>query len=289
MKFKRRRLLSSLLGFFTGVGTAATGPVASRASEREIEAKTVEELFRAIGSNRTIKLTAPRYDLSELTAELSWTNANFENDTLTIFGVENLRIVGDRDSKPFVLTPYEYSPVLNFVNCRQIGVEGIEAGHWPKKGICSGAVVHLENCDRVEINHSVLFGSGSIGIRGDRVSNLSCDGITIKECTAHIFAYFNSSGLQVKNSDFYNNEGRYLIYLVRSEEPFQFENCSFFRNNFNRELVSFLVDTIPENTPVQFVDCTIENNNITAISEQPLSLEFINTYIDKTGFEEESP
>lgn len=143
MQFRRRHLLSGFLGLLSGTGTLMRSQAISASSSKNIEVSTVEEFFRAIGSNRTIRLTAQKYNVSEFSPKLQWTNAFMrevhDGHELVISGVENLKIESLGKQPSLLVTEPRYASVLNFKNGKNITLSKIEAGHWSKKGYCFGA------------------------------------------------------------------------------------------------------------------------------------------------------
>ena len=291
MKFRRRHLLSGFLGLLSGAEAVVRGQAASASSSNTIEVGTVEEFFKAIGSNRTLRLTAPRYNLSELSPELKWTNAAMTQTTdgyeLIISGVENLKIESLDNERSLLVTEPRYADVLTFEKCRNITISHIEAGHWPKKGTCTGSVVTFANCDNVLIDDSVLFGSGAYGVMAYNAQNISITSSVIKECTYGIIFLNNVRTFTAQNCRFYNNEGLgSFIEISNSSELIQFIKCEF---NDNKIRSSYKTNTeifqIENSEPILVENCLIRNNTVASLTNKPNLVRLIGNQLENNDFQ----
>jgi len=154
---------------------------------REVHVKNVDEFLAAIDSNTVIKLEADIFDLSQAedygaygTDNYYWIH-NFDGPGLVINNVYNLSIVSECDSS-IVAVP-RYADVLHFLNCEDITLSGITAGHTQQPGDCAGSVISFENCWLMDVENCSLYGCGTIGINAYYSSGLSVRDTEIYDCS----------------------------------------------------------------------------------------------------------
>ncbi|HEY9907914.1 MAG TPA: right-handed parallel beta-helix repeat-containing protein [Thermosynechococcaceae cyanobacterium] len=302
-KANRRLFLSGALGL-AGAGAAKSGM--SR-SPSEITVSTVKELVAAIGPDRTIKLKAGTYTLSDLdpddrTQYAYFTETGVAGHELIISGADNLKILGEGSSSR-ILTQPRAAQVITFVNCRNVTLSNLEAGHSPEKGYCSGGVLSLRNCQNISVNNSVLFGSGTLGIQARRVNNLVCKNTVIQECTEGILRISLSKNFSFQGCQFTGN-GQYDLVEVNASSGISFLGCQF-KNNFSEPPVIGFPDgrtfTAPSNSykyyffkaeqsdPIQLTDCTIADNRVENFVPAPEQVKLVNTRFSNNRFALNSP
>ena len=288
MKIRRRHFLSGLLGLLSGAGTLMRGQAVSAPSSNTIEVSTVEEFFKAIGSNRTIRLTAQRYNFSELSPELQWTNVSmrkvYDGYELVISGVENLKIESLGQQPSLLVTEPRYASVLNFENCRNITVSKIEAGHWPKKGYCRGGVLAFSACENVLVEDSVLYGSGTYGVIAYTTRNISLKSSVIKECTYGITFLDEVRDFIAEQCRFYNNIGILsIVDIMNSSELIAFKKCEFDRNSFGESTRGTFFN-IEKSAPIIVENCLIRNNIAESLTNDSSLVKLINTQLENNDF-----
>jgi len=174
---------------------AKTDAMANHSSNQEsktITASTAEEFVDAIGSNTIILLSNGIYNLSEThqggfpTDEKYWEDV-YDGKKLVIRGVHNLTIKGESPDCKIVVDPRD-AAILSFLNCTDITIENVTAGHTIQSGPCEGGVLHFEDCSDIQIVNTQLFGCDAYGLYFNSVKNAKVENSSIYECTSEIMA-----------------------------------------------------------------------------------------------------
>ena len=132
----------------------------------------------------------------------------FKNSELSFNDIINLKIIGKSEAPIQITTCADCGNTLSFINCKNILIENIEAGHLPRnKDFCTGGVFYFEHCKNVTINSCIMFGSGNWGVMTYEVSNLYCNNSTIENCNMLIIDIINSNLINFNNCTFKNNTG----------------------------------------------------------------------------------
>jgi len=193
------------------------------------------QFIQAIGSHRTIKVRPGVYQLDSVqrsnTKHVSWTKVH-DGWQLNIKNVTNLSIVGDGKTKPRLLVNARYAWVIRFENARGIRLRGLVLGHIPSGG-CMGGVVSFKRSRNINISDSELFGSGTIGVGLDQVTNFHMNRSTIRDCTYGILTIAKSRNVRFTRSTFKGNREFDLIEISRTKNV-RFENCTVKHNRTNR-------------------------------------------------------
>ena len=267
-QYNRRFFLRSGIAIFCGYW--ATAKYRTLAAENVVSVSTAAEFMEAIAPNCTIEVNPGSYVLSDLVDrpvnEYARFNEVFDGEELVISGVENLKIVGLGDRPPKILTSPRYADVLSFVNCRNITLENIESGHSPDLGSCTGSVLSFENCEGIDIDGCILFGSGMMGIDAKTTQNLTCKNTVIKECTYYILSLQDTKTIKFESCEFYKNQ-QYKMAIVRDSRDVEFDRCEFSNNrvvwdeswsSIDPDSYSFFV--ISDSSPVILRQCRFEGN-----------------------------
>lgn len=285
MKIRRRKVFAGLLGVLSGAGAIARGSRAIAQSPEAIEVSTPEEFFRAIGSNRTIKLVSSHYNLSQLDPELSWANARMEEDFdgygLVISGVQNLKIEGATRNLPLISIEAGYPSVIQFKNCQNITLSNVEAGHWPKKSTCGGSVFGFDYCENITIERSVLFGCGIYGVYANQTWNLKLLDSTIKECTYGITFLSLVGEFLAENCEFYNNQAFIGLVVSQGPDAIRFKNCQFYNNSVGYEDdASVPIFSLSDSGEIIVENSTIRNNAFGKLSNEESQLKLVGTQVE---------
>ncbi len=151
-------------------------------ARQKLQVATARELIAALGSDRTIELTADvLLGPDDADGELPATaHAAFDAHTRMRFeirGVRNLhlRAVGGRRR----VSTVAMGDVLAFVDCERVVVEGVIAGHVGAVG-CSAPVIALESCRGVSVRDCELFGCGTLGVVAT-----SSQRVLVERCEVH--------------------------------------------------------------------------------------------------------
>jgi Membrane protein involved in colicin uptake len=216
---------------------------AQEADTADIEIKTVsniKEFVAALGSNRIIELKPGKYNLSERIdnafegeddspAGVSW---SYGDGALMLNGIRNLTIRGAESGKlPELTIDERYAYVLNFINCRNIVIDGISAGH-SEGGYCTGGVFNFENSSGITINGTAMYGSGTEGLTLTNVFNMKVTNSRIYECTYHIMTVNGGKDITFENCVFDNNK-EFLLVNVSRTRGMSFADCKFNNNQGN--------------------------------------------------------
>jgi len=239
----------------------------------------VYQFFNAIGSNRIIyvedSIHIPNIVLFDSIiqsnpAENHWSKTYniFKNSELSFNHLINLKIIGKSEAPIKITTCPDCGTTLNFLYCKNILIENIEAGHLPKnKHECSGGVFYFEHCNDITINSCIMFGSGNWGVMTYEVSNLFCNNSTIENCNMLIMDIINSNLINFNNCTFKNNTGWNGIDLTSSLYVY-FNNCIFKGNDFKGN--DFIVSSGKECNSL-YENCSFINNKARVFSEDTIS------------------
>ncbi|MEM9770068.1 MAG: right-handed parallel beta-helix repeat-containing protein [Cyanobacteria bacterium P01_D01_bin.73] len=280
---KRRQVLvgAIALGVTAQVGRAA----AATPKKRKITVSSSRELFNAIGSDREIYLEPGLYDLVALSNEASAVISNhvrfrevFDGLEAVIHDVKNLTLVGPSDLSAKIYVRPRYADVLPFVNSRNITIKSLELGHWPDRGNCNGAVVQLTDCDRVNIEDSILFGSGTYGISAVRASTLRCKSTKIHECTYGILDLRECVDFRFKRCQLVDNR-EFSGVSASQVRRLAFNNCTFEDNAFKGALFE-----VRDSEPITLKNCSVSRNVSSSLVNDPAMLKVRRTKFANNSF-----
>jgi len=171
-------------------------------------------------------------ELSNLPEGVSWTEENGEGLTLT--GISNLTIrgvTGSGEWPKIIVDPREVY-VLRFVNCSDIVIESLTAGH-SEGGMCGGGVFKFEESSRITVNAVAMYGSGTEGLTLRNVSDMKVTNSKIYECTEAIFSVDGGGNVAFENCLFLRNRGYRLVGVAGDGgQHLSITDCDF-RDNWN--------------------------------------------------------
>ena len=175
--------------------------------QRLVTVETVDEFLAAIGDDTTISLIGDVFDLSTAanygaygSDNYYWINV-YDGPGLVISGVKNLRIVGNEAT---IAAIPRYANVIGFVNCENISIENLTAGHTQEPGECAGGVLDFQNCNDMSIIDCHLYGCGILGISTANCSNLYVGNTEIYECSQGAIALYATRGAEFVNCDIHD-------------------------------------------------------------------------------------
>jgi len=204
MNYKKSgaRLLAAVLalvllaGFGMAVGPAAIKAAADDPAESEVRrVSTVDELLAAIAPHTVIELAEGVYDLSTASdyGEDShsnyyswngvWGEAGETSAELVIANVDGLTLRGAGMGNTTLAAVPRYANVIKFVNCHQLTLADLTAGHTTEPGFCMGGVLRLESCGDVSVTGCGLFGCGTVGVDAVGCTDLTVSNSRIYECS----------------------------------------------------------------------------------------------------------
>lgn len=235
---------------------------------------TANEFSDAIGSNRVLELQGKDYLLSKVAnkyREYVDLEERHDGKSLVIKGVNEIRLIGHKESKTRLVVNPRYVDVLRFIDCENISIKNLTMGHEPS-GYCTGAVITFENCSRVKIEDCDLFGCGTQGIQLNNVNHFIFSRSIIRDCTYGILSLRNSSDIRFQNSRFIDNEMFYGFSVSHSRD-ISISNCSISSNiSTHQELFK-----CSASSRISIKESKIFNNYSTDLtsSDSPLILESV--------------
>ena len=178
----------------------------------EVEVTTVDEFLEVIGPDRTIVLDGTNFDLSTAenyggigTEYYSW-EEKYDGPELVIHDVNNLTIKAkDPDAAATTLEALpRYANVLVFSNCSYVTVEGFTAGHTKDKGVCSGGVIYLTECENITVDNMRLYGCGDMGVDTFWCSDIDVINTEIYECTSGAVYFSLTDGINLQDCNIHD-------------------------------------------------------------------------------------
>ena len=279
MKINNYFIIIYILVFFNSFYGQNNNSEEKHINNQEVfNVSNVYEFLNAIGSNRIIyvedSIHLPNIVLFDSIIKSSknehWSNiSNEESFKLSsLHDLINLKIIGKSEAPIQITTCADCGNTLSFINCKNILIENIEAGHLPKnKHECSGGVFYFAHCKNVTINSCIMFGSGNWGVMTYEVSNLFCNNSTIENCNMLIMDIINSNLINFNNCTFKNNTGWNGIDLTSSLYVY-FNNCIFKGNDFKGN--DFIVSSSKDCNSL-YENCSFINNKARVFSEDTIS------------------
>ena len=146
---------------------------------------------------------------------------------LTLMNLRDVTIIGDYNSHIVVDPPYAY--VLNFVNCQNIKLQNITMGH-TEEGYCTGGVVGLTSCFKVNISYCDLYGCGAYGLVSDTSTQVGMYNTIIRDCSYGIMQLFNTNEVVFENCDFIRNKEFTMVEVDSNCSNLLFSECRFAQN-----------------------------------------------------------
>ncbi|WBW96330.1 BMP family ABC transporter substrate-binding protein [Oceanirhabdus sp. W0125-5] len=207
-----------------------------------------EELMKALGSRRTIRLKKGKYDLLSNKVKNSFIGYNevFDGKEIVFSNITDLTLEGEDGVELFV--DPRYANVMNFVSCSRINFKNLTIGHTRGKGYCTGGVLKFDYCKDISIENCVLYGCGTEGLTLSGTTNLNLKDSVIEECSYGIMTVSGSSNIAFDNSIFRNNKDLYGA-VINNSSNVKFNECVFENNEAGyRELISGRVDETGEVT-----------------------------------------
>jgi hypothetical protein len=251
-------------------------------AQKVVEVSNSRDFLKAIKPGANIHLKKGEYNLSKSagisSAYVKWEEV-YDGMQLKIVNVAGLIITADENVT--LLAEPRYAWVILFENCSDISLAGITAGH-TVSGYCSGGVLGFSNCSGISINDCDLFGSGTEGLRLERVSRFGMHNTVIRECTYNIMTILESSEINFKNCRF-TRSGAFDLFNISQSSALVFEYCIISRNPIEAgaEYLFFLGEGC-RNIELKF--CDISENKIPAFSNKTEQIEIIECDFSGNGF-----
>lgn len=271
-----------------------TSTFALSQNDKIITVDNADEFVDAIGPDRTIQLKGSTIYLSNVTSSKRNTYFQFSEiwdgeHELVITGVTNLKIIGLGDKPVEINTRPEEGDVISFLNCSNITIDNVDAGHGPTKGGCDGGVFSFSNCKKILIQNSIMYGSGTFGISAMDVEGLKCNNATIRGCSRNILVLQNCNNSEFNNCQFTENETEYDDLInIENCIGIKFNNCDFTRNitrlSGEEEWNQYCLFKINKSMNISLTNCNIKNNACDYLANRPNSFEMLNTSLENNQF-----
>lgn len=234
--------------------------------ENEVVVSSVDDFLAAIASNRTIYLESGSYDLTRATGygkqnvsdAYTWIEVN-DGYGLSIQNVENLSIIGHHAGDVAMITEPRYANVLSFIDCSNVSICGITAGHSQGPGFCSGGVLYYESTANAKVTESVLYGCGTLGVDALDCENLQFEQCSIQDCSlggVNIARSRNVTFAHCQMVNCGNTLPANAMISVDQSDQIVFNHCIISGNTTNRLLESSYT------TNVQLLSSTIQDNRL---------------------------
>lgn len=203
----------------------------------EVTVSTAEEFINELGSNKKILLKPGNYDLSSIKQNnridktITWQEVE-DGKGLNLSNIYNMTIEGLSNERAEIKITPRYAAIMNFINCNNITLKNIKAGHTPGEYTCNAGVLYFNDCSDINISNSELYGCGSVGISTGNTKNLNCSDTLIDHCSLRAIDIYcseqiNFSGCKISNHEAYSN----IAYIVDSKDV-TFEKCEMSDNNY---------------------------------------------------------
>ncbi len=178
-----------------------------------------DEFLAAIGPNTEIVIDAETIDFS--TAKdygggpkkyYRWEDI-YDGPALVIAGADNLTIRSkDGKTKNHTINAVpRYANVLTFVNCDNLVLSGITAGHTQEPGVCAGGVLMFQGCEFVSVDNCGLFGCGILGVQAEGCTGITLRSSDIYECSNGGVSMTDTTGITIEKCTFRDLGGNNLM------------------------------------------------------------------------------
>lgn len=239
-KIKWMRLIR---GIFLGILLVLTMTPAALGAQKTVLVHNVDEMMESLADNTEIVLAPGEYNLS------NWQEKEFserllhcfdyydsapaglylgDGCTLDIAGFKDLTIRG-LDTETItaeIVTEFPYTPVLKFVNCRNLKLSHLRMGHKLKKGFCDGAVLKLDSVTHMTMDHMDLYGCGTYGYEARFCSSILLRDSIIRECSYGLVSATDCQNLKFLRTTFKDMETDLPLFaLIRSR--LELTDCTF--------------------------------------------------------------
>lgn len=188
-----------------------------------VRVSNAEELLAAIAPDTTIVLEAGDYDLSATESygiqDGDWYTWDpvYDGYCLKLQGIHDLSIEGaGKDVTRITVSP-RYAAVFSFLNCENISISGITAGHSEEPGYCAGNVLDFDSCQNVRLEDCGLFGCGVMGIWAWNCTELTVKDSQIYECSSAAGLIDSCLDVSFEGCSIYDcDEGNNILILLQS-------------------------------------------------------------------------
>ncbi|MCL2121555.1 MAG: right-handed parallel beta-helix repeat-containing protein [Clostridiales bacterium] len=248
---------------------------------RNISVSTPQELIDAIAPDTCITIQAGVYDLSTVTTSGShYANAGNQEEALLVSGVNGLTLQAESGATVELVTPDRFSEVMKFMDCNDVTLSGIRAGHTVTGEYeCDAGVVWFEQSTNITMDNCLFYGCGAIGIRLWNCTSARISDTTVTDCSLRAVDLWRGDDIIFTGCDFTDNRA-YGCVIYGNGASIKFSDCRISGNKsllwsvieFEGELLfercSFRDNALIEGSEPVFIgsgislrDCDVEKNN----------------------------
>ena len=267
----------------------AAQPITSNADSGKniIVVSNLAEFLAAIKPGATVVIKSSGLNLTQGAYESRVANAKYPyaridwaygEPRVIIQNVNNLVIRSEEGKKAELISEQPDEYVLNFVNCSNVTIENIIAGH-DVPGYCTGGVFSIENSRDIKIIGCSLYGCGTEGLYLSDVMRLTMSHSEIYECTYGLMTIYDCDDMKFEYCSF-SDTGEFDLITIARSNNITFNYCEFMDNftwdsdysifTANRESSNIKVKNsyfinndamvLSNSYVVVFEDCVMKNN-----------------------------
>ena len=153
--------------------------------------------------------------------------AVYNGRQLILKNLNDITIIGGYNSHIVVEPSYAF--VIYFIGCDNITIQNLTMGH-TEEGFCTGGVIGLKFCDKINISYCDLYGCGAYGLISEHGSNIGMYNSVIRDCSYGIIQLFNTNEVVFENCDFIRNKEFTMVEVDSNCENLLFSECRFAQN-----------------------------------------------------------
>lgn len=231
-----------------------------------VAVSTIEELVGAIENDTRIILKTGEYNFSSLDGGLV-KNPNviiskYDNTyDYYITGISNLSIEAQEGADVRIVTENAYDPVLSFMYCSNIRLDGLTCGHNVEPGMCSGSVIYCYRASDMGIENCSLFGSGTYGVETSQCQGITVSETEIYECSDGIFHVNETNQAEFLSCSFHDNNGSSLFQIMDSIDVVISET-DIYNNHVSPDIPYNMLMQVNYSENVTLSACTFNGNDV---------------------------
>jgi len=275
----KKPILTLILGLGFLLGAWAAEADSLSISRQEVSVTSTLEFLEAIAPGMTIYIEMNEIDpiiftndYPDAISEYCSFEYAYDGQQLVIHDLEGLTIIGPEQLRARLLSPYVYTSVIQFRNCKDISLQWLNCGH-EVEGYCTGGVLAFENCHGVEINNCDLWGCGIEGLTIIESSGITCSQTTIRDCSYSIMSIYNSRDISFQDCLMHDNREFEQLNFTDSQQV-RFSNCAIWNNSTSGYYSSNLISA--RRSEITFSQCAIFNNSVEALMNDDAGVSFEN-------------
>lgn len=226
---------------------------------KNVTVSTANEFLESINDYTVISLNEGEYNLTNVDAvdNKKVEKAEvFDGYEYLINSVNNLVIKPVENSNVTIVVEPRYANVLPFMNCNNITIQDITAGHTIEKGHCAGGVIRFYNCKNSDIENCKLYGCGTYGVISWDNTDITVSNTEIYDCTYGAIEFFRCKDVEFNNCIFRDCR-EFSIIGINDCDNVEFTDCVI-KDNINEGKWSSFISASGRN--IVFTNCKFENN-----------------------------